>query len=220
VAGLAILENAYDETARIVGVVPEEFEERERELLRQARVWMPRLPFDQADVLLLDEIGKDVSGAGLDTNVVGRKYLDHAPREDEFPKIKYLVVRGLTRVSHGNATGIGLAEFCRSQVLREMDVHVTRTNCLTGSHATAATIPLDYETDREILDVVLSVIGLRAADAARLMWIQNTLRVGEVECAEAYWDEARQRTDLEIRTPPRPLPLGPDGQLPDLATWC
>ncbi len=95
-AGLAIVENAYDETAHIEVVAPDEFEVRERALLRQARQWLPKLPFDRADVLLIDEIGKDVSGAGLDTNVVGRKYLEHASRDDEFPKIKYIVVRGLT----------------------------------------------------------------------------------------------------------------------------
>jgi hypothetical protein len=218
-AGLAIVENAYDETARIAAVAPDEFELREPELLRQAREWMPRLPFDRADVVLLDEIGKDVSGAGLDTNVVGRKYLEHAARDDEFPKIKFLVVRGLTRASHGNATGIGLVEFCRSRVLREMDVYATRTNCLTGSHAAAAMIPLDYETDREILDVVLSVIGLRPPSEARLMWIQNTLKVAEIECSEAYFDEARRRSDLEILTQPRKLPLGEDGHLPTVSTF-
>ena len=219
VAGLAIVENAYDETAHIAVVAPDEFEVRERELLRQARQWMPKLPFDSADVLLIDEIGKDVSGAGLDTNVVGRKYLEHAARDDEYPKIKYIVVRGLTQASGGNATGIGLVEFCRSRIVREMDVHATRTNCLTGSHATAAMVPLDYETDREILDVALSVIGLRQPAAARLMWIQNTLKIAEMECSEAYFDEARQRSDLEILTQPRKLPLRDDGQLPSVAAW-
>ena len=115
-AGLAIVENAYDETACIAGVAPDEFELREPELLRQARQWLPKLPFDRADVLLIDEIGKDVSGAGLDTNVVGRKHVEHAARDDEFPKIKYIVVRGLTQETHRNATGIGLVEFCRSQI--------------------------------------------------------------------------------------------------------
>jgi hypothetical protein len=218
-AGLAIVENAYDETALIEAVAPEEFEVREQALLRQAREWMPRLPFDSADVLLIDELGKDVSGAGLDTNVVGRKYLDHAPRDDEYPKVKYLVVRGLTEATGGNATGIGLVEFCRSRVLREMDLHATRTNCLTGSHATAAMSPLDYETDRQILDVVLSVIGLRPPAQARLLWIQNTLKIAELECGETYWEEARQRSDLEILTQPRKLPLGEDGQLPSVATF-
>ncbi len=218
-AGLAIVENAYDETAKIAAVAPADFEQRERELLMLAREWMPKLPFDQADLLLIDEIGKDVSGAGLDTNVVGRKYLDHAPREDELPQIRYLAVRGLSRATAGNATGLGLAEFCRSRVVREMDVHATRTNCLTGSHATAAMVPLDYETDREILDVALSVIGLTQRSAARVMWIENTLKVVEVECSEAYYDEARDRSDLEILTQPRKLPLGEDGNLPDMSTW-
>jgi hypothetical protein len=100
-----------------------------------------------------------------------------------------------------------------------MDVRATRINCLTGSHATAAMIPLDYETDREMLDVALSVIGLRTAARAELMWIQNTLKVAELECSEAYYEEARARSDLEILTPLRQLPLGDDGQLPAVATF-
>ncbi len=218
-AGLAIVENAYDETAKIVAVAPQDFESQERELLRLARQGMPRLPFDQADLLLIDEIGKDVSGAGLDTNVVGRKYLDHAARDDESPKIRYLAIRGLSRATAGNATGLGLAEFCRSQVVREMDVHATRTNCLTGGHATAAMVPLDYETDKEILDVVLSVIGLTPPAAARIMWIENTLKIAEVECSEVFYEEASSRSDLEILTQPRKLPLGEDGNLPAMSTW-
>ncbi len=217
VAGLAVVENAYDETATIAAVAPGEFEVRERELLQLARTWMPKLPFDRADVLLIDEIGKDVSGAGLDTNVVGRKYLDHVARDDEFPKIRYLVIRGLSQASGGNATGLGLAEFCRSDILRNMDIHATRTNCLTGSHATAAMIPLDYGTDREILDAVLSVTGLTPPAATRLMWIENTLKIAEVECSEAYFDEAATRSDLEILTQPRKLPLGNDGNLPAMS---
>ncbi len=179
---------------------------------------MPKLPFDRADLLLIDEIGKDISGAGLDTNVVGRKYLDHASREDEFPKIRYLAARGLSKASAGNATGLGLVEFCRSQILREMDVQATRTNCLTGSHATAAMVPLDYETDREILDVALSVIGLTPPPDARIMWIENTLKIAELECSEAFWQEASERSDLEILTQPRKLPLGENGNLPAVSS--
>jgi len=104
-AGLAIVENGYDQTARLVAVSPEEFESREKELLVLARQWMPRLPFPTADLLLIDEIGKDISGTGMDTNVVGRKYLDHAAREDEYPKIRYIVIRDLTEATHGNAPG-------------------------------------------------------------------------------------------------------------------
>ena len=216
VAGLAVLENAYDETAMIEGVAPAEFLRREPELLRMARNWMPRLPFTRADVLLIDQIGKDVSGAGLDTNVVGRKYLDHAAREDEFPKIRHLAVRGLSPATHGNATGIGLVEFCRSQVIREIDIGVTRTNCLTGGHPVAAMLPLDYETDREILDATLAQIGLTPPAEARILWIADTLHLAEIECSESYWPEVAERSDLEVLTKPRKLPFGPDGNLPSI----
>jgi hypothetical protein len=219
-AGLAIVENGYDETAQIAGVAPGDFEARERELLRLARQCMPTLPFDRADILLIDELGKDVSGAGLDTNVVGRKHLDHAAREDEFPKVRYIAVRGLSEATGGNATGLGLVEFCRSRILREMDVHATRTNCLTGSHATAAMIPLDYETDQELLQVMLSVSGLTPAAESRILWIENTLRIAEIECSEAYYDAAVARSDLEILTQPRKLPLGDDGNLPAMTAFA
>jgi hypothetical protein len=214
VAGLAIVENSLDETAMIAAVAPEQFEEREKQLLRVAREWLPRLPFRVADVLLIDEIGKNISGTGMDTNVVGRKFLDHRPAEQEFPKIRHICVRGLTRETHGNATGLGLAEFCRSQVVREMDVRATRINCITGGHVTGAMLPLDYETDREILDVALSTIGLTAPQDARLMWIRNTLDVVELECSEAFYNEARERGDLEILEAPRALPLDRAGNLP------
>ncbi|MBM4093043.1 MAG: DUF2088 domain-containing protein [Planctomycetes bacterium] len=214
-AGLAIVENAYDETAKIAAVAPEEFEVREKELLCLARQWMPKLPFDAADVLLIDRIGKDISGTGLDTNVVGRKFLDHAARDDELPKIRFLVVRGLSPASCGNGTGLGLVEFCRSRVLREMDLPATRINCLTGGHLTAAMLPLDYETDREILDTAFAGIGLTEPPAARLLWIQDTLKPADVECSEAFLAAAKGRNDLEILTDPRPLPLGHDGNLPD-----
>jgi len=213
VAGLAILENGYDETAQIAAVSPAEFEAREKELLVLARSWMPRLPFRSAHILLIDEIGKNVSGTGLDTNVVGRKYLDHYSRDDEYPKIRYIVVRGLTPETHGNATGIGIAEFCLTRVVEAMDVHATRTNSLTGGHATAAMVPLHYATDRDVLAVALPLIGLADPPAARLMWIRNTLDVAEVECSAAYWPEAKDRTDLQILYPPRPLPLNAAGFL-------
>ena len=213
-AGLAVVENGYDETAKIAAVAPSEFEEREKELLVQAKHWMPKLPFDSADVLLIDEIGKNVSGTGMDTNVVGRKYLDHVAREDEYPKIRNIVIRSLTPETHGNATGIGLAEFALTRAVDAMDIYATRTNSLTGGHATGAMIPIHCATDKEVLDVALANIGLTEPPDARLMWIRNTLDVAELECSVAYMEEARQREDLEILTDPRPLPLDDNGLLP------
>ena len=182
---------------------------------------MPRLPFATADILLIDEIGKEISGTGLDTNVVGRKFGIHEPARDEFPKVRQIAIRSLTEETHGNATGLGLAEFCRTKVLRQRDDAVTRLNCLTGGHAIAAMTPLDYETDQEILTIALSQIGLTESSNVKLMWIRNTLALSEVECSLAYLAEARERADLEILCPPRPLPLDAHGQLPDsmAARW-
>ena len=215
-AGVAIVENSYDETARIEAIAPDDFESREKELLILARKWMPTLPFKTADVLIIDEIGKNISGSGMDTNVVGRKYNDHKAAENEYPKVTRIAIRGLTDATHGNATGVGLAEFCRSQLVERMDMRATRINALTGGHPTAAMLPLDYPTDREILDAALPTIGLVDPPDARLMWIHNTLDVAEVECSAAYLDESRERSDLEIIVPPRPLPLDDQGNLPPI----
>ena len=214
VAGLAIVENAYDQTARIEAVPPADFERREKELLVLARQWMPRLPFRYVDVLLIDRIGKDISGVGMDANVVGRKFNDHKAVDGEFPKVKRICLRGLTSQTHGNAIGLGLAEFCRSQLLRETDFHAVRVNAVVAGHIAAAMPPLDYETDREMLEVALGTIGLRQPPDARFLWIPDTLHLAEVECGAAYLDEARQRDDLEILVPPRELPFDAAGNLP------
>ena len=217
-AGLAIVENAYDRTARIEAVRPEELESREKELLVLARQWMPRLPFDRVDLLIVEEIGKNISGTGMDTNVVGRKFNDHQAVDGELPKVRRIALRKLTPETHGNAVGLGMAEFCRSQLLRETDFHATRLNAITAGHVSAAMPPLDYETDREILDAALSNIGLTDAPDARILWIRNTLELAEVECSAACLQEARQRDDLEVLTPLRDLPLDAEGNLADFAS--
>ncbi|NQT12208.1 MAG: DUF2088 domain-containing protein, partial [Planctomycetes bacterium] len=220
-AGLAILENAHEETALIEAVLPQEFESREKELLKLAQQWMARLPFRHADVLLIDQIGKNISGSGMDTNVVGRRFNDHAAVEDEFPKVKVIALRGLTPQTHGNAIGMGLAEFCKTQMLRETDFEITRLNTIISTHLTAAMQPLDYETDREILDIALGAVGLVERPEAKIVWIRNTLELAEMECSAAYLEESRGRDDLEILTEPRPMPLQADGNLPDscLGPW-
>lgn len=214
VAGLAIVENGYDQTARIEAVAPHEFEEREQELLVLARRLMARLPFDFVHLLLVDEIGKNISGTGMDTNVVGRKFNDHKAVEGETPRVRRIAVRGLTQATLGNASGIGIAEFCLSRALAQADLEATRINCLTAGHVSAAMLPLDFPTDRALLDAALPTIGLAAPADARMLWIRNTLDLTEVECSAAYWDDARSRSDLEILTSPRPLPFDVAGNLP------
>jgi hypothetical protein len=213
VAGVGIVENGYDETALIEAVAPSEFESREKELLVLAKRWMPRLPFRTADVLIIEKIGKNISGAGMDTNVVGRKFHDHKALEDEWPKVKRIMVRGLTDETHGNAAGIGIAEFCTTRCYEDIDLKITRINCLTGGHPSGAQIPVYYDTDREVLDAALSTCGLREGNQSQIMWIRDTLHLSEVECAECYLAEAQERDDLEVVIEPREMPFGPDGNL-------
>jgi hypothetical protein len=216
VAGLAIVENGYDETARITAVGPNEFEEREKELLVLAKQWMPRLPFKQADLLVVDQIGKNISGSGMDSNVVGRKFLEHRAGDDEWPKVRTIFLRGLTEETHGNATGIGMAEFALTRAVDAMDVAITRRNCITGGSPTGAMIPLHYQTDKEVLEATLPEMGLTAVPDTKVMWIHNTLEVSELECSVAYLNEARQSNEIEILSEPRPLPLDNAGNLPDV----
>jgi hypothetical protein len=213
VAGLAILENAYDETAMIEAVEPAEFESREPQLLALAREWMARLPFDLVDVLLIDRMGKNISGVGFDPNVVGRKFNDHQAVAGETPKVKRICLRSLTPESHGNAIGLGMAEFCRTQLLRDMDPRTTRVNALTSGHIAAGMTPLDYETDREMLQAALGTVGLVAPPEARLLWIADTLDLAEVECTIAYLEAARGRSDLEIIAAPREMVFDAAGNL-------
>jgi hypothetical protein len=215
-AGVAIVENAYDQTAQILAVKPQDFETREKELLVLAKKLMPRLPFDLVDVLLIDRMGKDISGVGVDPNVVGRKFNDHKAVEGELPKVRRICLRGLTPASHGNATGMGMAEFCKSEFLRQADPAVTRFNCLVSGHVSAAMPPLDFETDRDMLHAALGTFGLVEPSNAKLIWITDTLHLDEVECSAAYLDEAQRRNDLEIITKPRDLPFDAAGNLPDL----
>ena len=214
IAALGIVENAHDETGLIRGFTPKEIESGDRELLAISRKWLPRLPFQQADLLLVDQIGKEISGCGMDTNIIGRKQYEHVAAPDEFPKIKRIAVRSLTEQTHGNATGLGKSEFCLSQVVSAMDQRITAINVTTACFPQVGMIPPHYPTDREMLTVALSTIGLTEPKNARMLWIRNTLHLVELECSESFLSEAQQRPDLEILTPLRDLPLDPNGMLP------
>jgi uncharacterized protein (DUF362 family) len=216
VAGLGIVENGYDETALIEAIAPGEIERREKELLVLAKRWMPRLPFPLVDILIIDEMGKDISGAGIDTNVVGRKQNRGRPSDNEIPQVRRIIVRGLTEASHGNAVGLGIADFCTTRLLDQHDRQSTWINIITSGNLAAVKYPLNFETDSELLNVALSTIGLTEPPQAKILWIKNTLKLAEVECSAAYLAEAKDRSDLEILSQLRHLPIGGDGNLPKL----
>lgn len=215
-AGVAIVENADDETARIEAVSGDRIVTDEPPLLTQAKELMPRLPFADIDILLVDEIGKDISGGGFDPNVVGRKDSLHEPDPDQRTRVRAVIVRALTEATHGNALGIGFAELCRTRVVDAMDREKTWLNAITASDLPAAMTPIHHDTDRQLLEAAETRTGLRGLPDSRLCWIRNTLDLGVVACSTAHLDEARERDDLTVLTDPTPMPFDADGNLPDL----
>lgn len=212
-AGVAIVENAYDQTGMIAAVAPEDFYERECEILKIATEWMPSLPFKQIGLLIIDEIGKNISGSGMDTNIIGRKYNDHAATDrDEF-KVKRIFVRGLTEATHGNACGLGMAEFTNRRTAESVDHHITKINSITGGHPSAAAIPAFYDTDREVIENALPTTGLAEPQNAKVVHIPDTLTLGEVLVSEVFQDEVERRDDLEILAGPDEMAFDADGNL-------
>jgi hypothetical protein len=183
--GLALVENAYDETALVAGVHPDDFERREEELLVVARRLLARLPVHEADLLIIDEIGKDISGSGMDTNIVGRKRAFGNSMRNDQPRMRFIFVRGLSEKTHGNATGIGLADFTTARLIKAMDYRSTVINSLTAGYPENANLPVHFDTDREVVEAALKIIGLRAPEQGRLVWIRNTKHLGQVIASEA-----------------------------------
>lgn len=214
--GIAVIENGLDQTAWIEAIAPEDLLARERELLQQATMLLPRLPFQTADLLIIDRIGKEISGTGMDTNVIGRKQFDKHAGVDEYPKISQIYVRGLTQETHGNAAGIGLAEYCRTSLVEAIDYEATRINSVTAGHVTAAAIPAHFATDREVLEIASLQGGLRGGEALRWMWIPDTLHLEVVYCSEAFLPQVMGREELEILAQPRSFEFHTDDQLRDV----
>ncbi len=200
VGGLAIVENAYDETGLLAGVAPGDFYDREKELLVTAKEWMPRLPFDSVELLIVDEIGKNISGSGMDTNVIGRKFRDRSATQRDQVSCKRIFVRGLTNETHGNACGIGLSEFTNQRTADAVDRNTTKINCITGGHPSAGAIPVAFETDREVIEAALQTVGLTEPEDVCVVQIADTLHLGEVLVSEAYLSEIETRDDLELLT--------------------
>lgn len=215
-AGVAIVENAYDETALIEAVAPAKFFEREVELLKLAKQWLPRLPLNKIDLLIVDRIGKDISGTGLDTNVVGRKYAMHAATARDEIDCTRIFVRGLTKKTLGNGTGIGLTEFTVQRCVDQIDRHIMQTNCITGGHPEGAMIPCVYDTDREAIAAAVSTVGMVELQDARIVQIADTLHLAELLVSESCAAEISGNPEIEVIDGPREMAFDADGFLADV----
>jgi hypothetical protein len=202
--GLAIVENVYDETALIQAVPPSQFLSEEKNLLARAKGLMARLPFDQTDVLIVDEMGKNISGAGMDTNVIGR-IMFIGEKEPENPRITRIVVLDLTEASHGNAVGIGLADYTTQRLVGKIDHGAVATNAITAMTPEKGRIPLAMKTDKEAVEAALTTIGAVDPEAARVVHIKNTLEIAELDISEALLEEIKGREDLKLMEELGPL---------------
>jgi hypothetical protein len=210
--GLGIVENGYDETALVEALLPEELEAGERRLLRQAKAWMAGLPFDPIDLLIVDEIGKEISGSGMDTNVTGR-HATFFERPFTHPRVTFIVVCDLSANTHGNATGIGNADFTTRRAAEKIDWQPTYINALTACSPRGARLPAVLPTARDAIGVALECLGLERGEDARVVRIRNTLRLAEVEVSEALLPELETRADLTRLGDPAPFAFDEAGAL-------
>jgi hypothetical protein len=194
--GIAILENAYHETAHLELIPADSIRQTEKALFQQARELMPSLPVENLDILLIDEIGKDISGTGLDPNITGRWFKINSVWQDK-PRIVRILVRDLTRRTHGNALGIGLADFCAQRVLDQMDRGVTIRNALTSRNTVVAKLPPAFETDRQLLEAAVESLALLSEPLrVRVIRIRNTLDLGEILVSENLVEELSRNSQI------------------------
>lgn len=210
--GLGILENAHERTARIVAVEPEELLDVEPVLLDEARGLMGRLPFEQIDVLVVGELGKNYSGTGLDPNVIGRQRVETMPDLPR-PVITRLAVLDLSVETRGNALGIGLADLTTERLVRGIDPVPVRVNSLTSNFLTRARVPLSLPTDRDVIAASLDTCWRIDPGEARMVLIPNTLELTTLWVTRPLAADVEAHPELSLETDFLPLPWDDAGNL-------
>lgn len=211
-AGLAVLENAHEQTAHVQCLDRDDVLREEPRLLEQAKRWIGRLPFEQLDLLVIGEIGKNYSGAGIDPNVVGRLLMEGQP-EPETPRITRICALDLSPESHGNGTGIGIADLTTDRAIAAIDPVPTRLNSLTACCLWRAKLPFAAESDRACLELGLKTCWQPDAKAVRLAIIPNTLDVAELWVSPALAAEARNSLSVSVVGEPRTVPFDAAGNI-------
>lgn len=188
VLGLAILEDAHEQTCKIVPICPEKIYEEEKILLREARDYLPGLPVSDLDVLIVDWIGKNFSGTGMDTNVIGRLRIHDLP-EPESPRINRIVVLDIAPEAHGNAYGIGLADFTTERLVSKLDRDSVYLNALTSTFVQRAMLPMTLPNDREAIKAAFLSLGTTFQEDAKVIRIHDTLHLSEMLVSENVFHE-------------------------------
>jgi len=213
--GVGVVENAFDETALIEVVPADQLGTREPQLQALSKQHMPQLYFDEIDVLIIDEMGKNISGAGFDPNITGRNR--RAIQWTSKPLIKKIVVLGLTRETMGNATGIGSADVITMRIWREFDVPSTYANIITSANLDGAAIPMIMNTDREAIALAVKTVVRVKPQDCRIVRIRNTLQLSEIQVSEPLLEAVRAQPErFEVVSDPAAFAFDTQGALKPL----
>jgi hypothetical protein len=214
-AGIAMLENANEETAEIIGLHPSRFLLDEGALLARAAALMATIPFDHVDLLIVDEMGKNISGSGMDTNVIRRKHWANTQIGEivEQSAPRRIIVRDLTPETEGNAAGIGLADFTLERVLAKVDWHKTRTNAVTATRPRGAMTPIVCANDEEAFEMALASAGVRDAATSRVIRLRDTLHLRNMLVSEALLEHAHQGANIRTAGGGKQLAFDGSGML-------
>ena len=210
--GLAILEDAYHDTAQVSVLRAAELIAREEELLRIVKSWMGRIPLP-VDVLVVDEIGKNIAGTGMDLKVVNRGSAGQYNIWPDAPRIERIFVRDLSPHSYGNAVGIGAADVIHDRMLPKIDVNAGRVNAVTSGSLALVRTPLHFASDRDCLDLVADTVGKFDKSEVTMVWIRNTLELGSIAISDNLAAEIEADPMLDAAGPPFEMTFDEAGNL-------
>jgi len=198
--GIGLLEDGYGKLARVEVVFPDDLVAREKVLLKDAYSLMGRIPFDNIDILIVDEIGKDISGIGMDSNITGR-HRDIVGDVNMHPHVKRIFVRNLSPGSDGNANGIGLADVTTRRLVDRLDIEKTYVNAITAISPEKAAIPIHFDTDRQCIDACIRTTGCAAPEDLRVVRIKNTASLEFLQVSRTLERELFSNEKLDLIVP-------------------
>lgn len=209
--GIGLIENAYDQTAEIVTIPAEKVEEIEPQLLKKAKSYMPKILFANLDVLIIDQIGKNISGSGADPNITGRNTSPY--KKADFIPPKRVVIRDLTKETEGSAVGMGAADFITEKIYNKFDMTKTYINCITSTNNGGAFMPMVMRNDYFAIKGGIKTCNRLDLDNARIVRIKNTLELENIYISESLLEEAKNNQNIEILSEPFELKFDEEGYI-------
>ena len=195
IQGIGILENGYDQTMDIVFCTPEDILDTDKKLLNKCKQVFPSLPCDKIDVAIVQEMGKNISGTGMDTNIIGRLGIN-GEEDSAKPDISKLVVLDITDPSHGNALGVGLSDVTTTKLVNKINLRDTYANTITSTFLNRAKIPIYVDTEKEAIEIALKTCWQINQQKLRLLIMKNTLELEYLYVSETIWEEIKNDTNI------------------------